>query len=160
MKLPKALPLLAATLVISSTVSAQVLAPLSATKDVSVNATLTSACVFTTATAVTLSAAYPAFSADPVEESDTVNVQCTRGGSSTPSVNFGGGALGVVGGLVFQLTATWGSGDAGGPPGGSLITDLGSPRTGTFLVKATFPAGQAGTAGATTPVVKEMTLTF
>lgn len=159
MKLPKALPLLVATLVMSSTVSAQVIAPLSATKDVTVDANLTSACVFATATAVNLTAVYPAFSADPVEPNDTVSVQCTRGGG-TPSVNFAGGALGVVGGLVFQLSAAWTSGAAGAAPAGALITDLGSPRTGTFLVKASFPAGQAGTTGTTTPVTKQMTLTF
>lgn len=158
MKLPKALPLLVATLVMSSGASAQ-LAPLSATKDVTVNANLTSACVFTTATAVSLTAVYPAFSAAAVEPNDTVNVECTRGGGA-PSINFGGGALGVVGGLVFELSAAWTSGAAGSAPAGTAITDLGSPRTGSFLVKASFPAGQAGTTGATTPVTKQMTLTF
>lgn len=155
MKLPKALPLLAATLVMSSTVSAQV----SATKDVVVDATLTSACVFDSATAVNLTAAYPAFSTAAVEPSAPVTVQCTRGGG-TPSVNFAGGTLGVVGGLVFQMSATWANGVTGNAPAGLLISDIGSPRTGTFTVKASFPAGQAGTTGATTPVTKEMTLTF
>jgi hypothetical protein len=155
MKLLKTLSLLAATLVMSSTVSAQV----SATKDVVVDATLTSACVFDSATAVNLTAVYPAFSTAAVEPEDSVTVQCTRGGG-TPSVNFAGGTLGVVGGLVFQLSAAWANGVAGSAPAGALITDVGSPRTGTFTVKASFPAGQAGTTGATTPVTKEMTLTF
>lgn len=155
MKLPKALPLLAATLVMSSTASAQV----SATKNVVVDATLTSACVFDSATAVNLTAVYAAFSAAAVEPTSPVTVQCTRGGS-TPSVNFGGGALGVVGGLVFQMSATWADGLTGNAPAGALITDIGSPRTGTFTVKASFPAGQAGTTGTTTAVTKQMTLTF
>ena len=160
MKLPKALPLLLATLVMSSSVSAQtaLFGSLSATKDVTVDATLASACVFDSATALELTAAYPAFSADAVEPKGNVTVRCTRGGD-TPSIGFGGGDLGVVGGLFFQLSATWSQTDAGSEPTGAL-NNIGAPRTGQFEVKASFPPNQAGTTGTTVPVTKEMTLTF
>lgn len=155
MKFLTSLSIAIATVALSSPVLAQV----SASKNVTVDATLTSACVFDSATAIALTAVYPAFSATAVEPSQNVTVQCTRGGG-TPSVNFAGGTISTVGGLVFQLSATFTDGQAGTAPAGTLITDLGSAHTGTFAVKASFPAGQAGTTGATTAVTKAMTLTF
>lgn len=160
MQILKALPLVLVTLVASTTVSAQVTT--SPTKDVSVNATLTSACVFVDAVALTLNATYPAFSGSDVAPQGAVNVQCTRG-VGTPVVKFAGTAgpvTDVVGGLVFELTAVWAGGATGTAPVGAAIGDLGSPDLGAFTVKARFPAGQAGTTGATTAVVKQMTIQF
>lgn len=156
MKLLKSLLLLAATLMTSSIASAQV----SPNKNVVVDANLTGACVFETAAALNLTANYPAFTTSAVEPQGTVNVQCTRGGTNTPSINFAGGTLGVVGGLVFELSATWTGGGAGTAPAGSLLADLGTPATGTFAVKASFPAGQAGTNGTTSAVTRAMTISF
>ena len=154
MKSLRSLSVLTAALVLSCPVLAQV----SATKDVVVDASLTGACVFDDAIAVNLTAVYPAFSTLAVEPEETIAVRCTRQ-TATPVVSFGGGSLGVVGGLFFQLSAVWTQTAAGSEPTGAL-NNFGVARAGEFLVKASFPAGQAGTVGATTPVVKEMTLTF
>ena len=154
MKTLRSLSILVAALALSSPVLAQ-----SATKNVEVNATLTSVCLFDTATAIALTAAYTAFSGTAVEPTDTVNVQCTRG-TSTPAIVFAGGTVGTVGGLVYELSAAYTGTTAGTAPAGSLISDVGTPRTGSFVVKASFPAGQAGTNGINTAVVKQMTLTY
>jgi hypothetical protein len=142
--------------------SGSAFAQASATKDVSVDVTLGSKCLFTNSTALTLTTTYPAFSTIAVD-STTGNaaVQCTRGGP-TPTLSFGaaGQDIGVVGGLVFQLSSAYTPGIAGVAPAGLAISDLGSARTGSFAVKATFPADQAGTTGATTPVTRTMTVTF
>jgi hypothetical protein len=105
-----------------------------------------------------LTAAYPAFSASPVTPSGTANVECTRGGG-TPTLTWDS-TIGTVGGLVFQLSTVYAAGVAGTAPAGLLISDLGTPRTGSYTVTATFPAGQAGTTGTTTPVTRVMTVTF
>lgn len=144
----------AALLALSGPVLAQ-----SATTDVVVDAVLTSACRFSSGSSVNLTANYPAFSATAVAPSQKVTIECTRGGS-TPVINFAGGPIGVVGGLAFQLSAQFAELQAGTAPLGALITDLGAARRGEFTVAATFPAGQAGTTGTTSPVTKQMTITF
>lgn len=134
----------------------------SANKTVNVTATLTSLCRFTTAGAgaATLTANYTAFTATAVAPSTTAAVECTRGTVTAPTFTWTGGTIGVVGGLVFQLSTVYTAGTAGTAPGGTLITDVGTPRTGSVAITATFPAGQAGTSGAVTPVAKTLTVTF
>lgn len=158
MKLLTSLSIAAATLALSVPVFSQ-----SASKNVNVNATLTDACVFNDATVVTLNANYAAFGPEVNVPSSPIGVQCTRG-TTPPKVSFDGAAagpaVGTVGGLAFEVTAAFTPGLNGSPPTGTDINDLGSAKTGSFVVNARFPAGQAGTTGTNTAVTKVMTLTF
>lgn len=156
----------AAVLALAGAASAQV----TASKAITVSATLTSQCRVASSSsgAITLPfGTYVAFSASPVAATQqTVNFECTRGLTGTPSfawdtTNGAANGDGVIAGLRYSLTAATGTATAGTAPALATAGDIGTPSSRPVTIDGSMPAGQAGTdsTGAQT-VSRTLTVTF
>lgn len=136
---------------------------LAQTTNVTVGVTLTAKCEFTSS-ALTFSPAYTPFQAAALTPTtQTANIRCTRGATApTFAWDTGGGTaagIGVVRGLVYQLSATLGTVAGGTAPAGTLLTDLGTPATAPVTIGLTVPGGQAG-ASTGSDVTRVLTVSF
>lgn len=158
--------LVAALFALAGAASAQV----TASKGISVTATLTSQCRVASASsgAVTLPfGTYVAFSASAVNATQqTVNFECTRGLSGTPSFAWDTSAGsangdGVLAGLRYSLTAATGTATAGTAPALATPGDIGTPSSRPITIDGSMPAGQAGTdASGQQSATRTLTVTF
>ncbi|MBA2965315.1 MULTISPECIES: spore coat protein U domain-containing protein [Ramlibacter] len=141
-----------------------------ATKNLTLSATLSSQCRVAAASSGAINVAfgtYAAFSPSAVTASAvTINFECTRNLGATPSFGWDalGGATsgeGVLAGLRYALTATNGTRTNGAAPVLGTAGDIGTPDTYPVTVNASMPAGQAGTgpSGAAS-ATRTLTVTF
>jgi hypothetical protein len=157
--------LVAALFALAGAASAQV----TASKGISVTATLTSKCQVATGSAGAITMAfgtYVAFVGPATAPQQTVNFECTRGLSAAPTfawdtTNGTNTGEGVIAGLRYSLTATNGTVSTGTAPDLAVANDLGTPTVRPVLIDGTMPAGQAGTdsSGPQTQV-RTLTVTF
>jgi hypothetical protein len=146
-------------------------AQVTATKSLTLSASLTAQCRVATASsgAITLTfAAYTAFGAAVTAPTQTVNFECTRSLTGPPTFAWdvvAGTATatgdGVLAGLRYALTAANGTRSNGVAPVLATAGDIGTPDTYPVNVGGSMPSGQAGAgASGTYTTTRTLTVTF